>query len=70
MPVQQQDELNQSQDKLDSTLNGATRSSEPRPDDSARTYGKAGWCYIGEDNNSNGDFYLFFLVSYSFLICF
>jgi hypothetical protein len=52
MPVQQQDELNQSQDKLDSTLNGATRSSEPRPDDSASTYGKAGWCYIGEDNNT------------------
>ena len=52
MPVQQQDELNQSQDKLDSTLNGATRSSEPRPDESASTYGKAGWCYIGEDNNT------------------
>ena len=52
MPVQQQDEMNQSQDKLDSTLNGATRSSEPRPDESASTYGKAGWCYIGEDNNT------------------
>ena len=51
MPVQQ-DELNQSQDKLDSTLNGATISSEPRPDESASTYGKAGWCYIGEDNNT------------------
>lgn len=52
MPVQNQDNSRGQQNTLDSTLNSATRSTEPRPDDSSSTYGKAGWCYIGEDNNN------------------
>ena len=52
MPVQNQDEYREQQNTLDKTLNQSAQSSEPRPDDSSSSYGKAGWCYIGEDNNT------------------
>ena len=26
-----------------------SKTQEPQPEDSLSTYGKAGWCYIGED---------------------
>lgn len=58
-PVQQQIQQAGSlsewrQDTLDSTLNDASRNTEPQPDDSLSTVqssGKAGWCYIGTDRN-------------------
>ena len=40
------------QDSLDSTLNDMSKTQEPQPEDSLSTYGKAGWCYIGEDNGT------------------
>jgi hypothetical protein len=52
MPVQTQDDSSVHQNTLDNSLNHSSQSSEPRPDDSASSYGKAGWCYIGEDNNT------------------
>ena len=55
MSVSSTNEINQSQDRLDSTLNDATKSSEPQPDMSVSTVqssGKAGWCFIGEDQGT------------------
>ena len=40
------------QDSLDSTLNDMSKTQEPQPEDSLSTYGKAGWCYIGEDHGT------------------
>jgi hypothetical protein len=40
------------QDSLDSTLNDMSKTQEPQPEDSLSTYGKAGWCYIGEDRGT------------------
>jgi hypothetical protein len=59
MPVQKQIQEAGSvsewrQDTLDSTLNDASKNTEPQPDDSLSTVqstGKAGWCYIGTDRN-------------------
>jgi len=55
MQMSSMNQPSQSQDKLDSTLNDATKSSEPQPDVSVSTVqssGKAGWCFIGEDQGT------------------
>ena len=52
MPVSNGGGNELSEDSLDSTLNDASKTQEPQPEDSLSTYGKAGWCYIGEDRGT------------------